>query len=72
MEKIVERYTLENVFKVIDKHIEYHESMIRDYQHDLLIHQDNRRELLQEIRDSCSAIASLRMLKHELNGDVEY
>ena len=78
MEKILEKYIMDDVFKVIDKHIRLHNVLIDDVKSKIEIAEVLGVEDLMlenhllEIRDSCSAIAGLKMLKKELSGEVEY
>ena len=67
MDKLV---NLDDVFKVIDKHIEYHNDMIERYK--IIVANTQSVHHMEEIYSSASAIASLKMLRHELNGEVEY
>ena len=55
MEKVLKRYWIDDINKVIDKHIKYHQEALEE-----------------EMESHASAIASLLMLKSELNGEVEY
>ena len=63
MDKLVK---LDDVFEVIDKHIKYHNVRIEE-----LKESDSPFSVLG-VNDSACAIASLKMLRNELNGDVEY
>lgn len=68
-----------SVFEVIDKHMKYHESMIKDFENHLLIAKeffgdssDKLEVFYSGINDSSCAIAALNMLKLELNGERYY
>ena len=66
---------LENVLDIIDKHIAYHDVMIEQCKVKIRLAQVMDRDgtaYLQEINDSCCAIAGLEMLKSELTGEKEY
>ena len=79
MEKIVERYTMENVFAVIEKHRKILKELM-----DVAHLKKNMAEILcddptdmmdmyaREMRDYASALACLDMLEKELKGEIEY
>ena len=77
MENIIKRYTLDEVFEVIDKHIRNHEAIIEESRDRIILccsfgKYSQIDKYSDEINDSASAIASLVMLKNELEGKVEY
>ena len=79
MEKIIERYTMDKVFEVIDKHRGYfknlmHETSLKMRMSELLCDDpDNVLEMyVRELEDYASALACLDMLEKELKGEVEY
>jgi hypothetical protein len=63
MDKLVK---LDDVFEVIDKHIKYHNVRIEE-----LKESDSLLSVLG-VNDSACAIASLKMLKRELSGEIVY
>ena len=79
MEKLIEKYTMDKVFEVIDKHRKYHEDYLKsirlkiDLCRVILDDPDDMVEsYLREMEDSASALATLEMLERELKGEVEY
>ena len=79
MEKLIEKYTMDKVFEVIDKHRGYfknlmHETSLKMRMSELLCDDpDNVLEMyVRELEDYASALATLDMLERELKGEVEY
>ena len=79
MEKLIEKYTMDKVFEVIDKHRGYfknlmHETSLKMRMSELLCDDpDNVLEMyVRELEDYASALACLDMLEKELKGEVEY
>lgn len=72
---------MEDAIKVIDKHIENHDEIVRETMFYLKIlkflgndDEDNeiKEEMANDIMSHVSAIAALKMVKSELNGEKEY
>ena len=77
MEKILERYILDDVFKVIDKHIGFHQEELENIKvksdmMGVLFPNDTDDTYDMERLAHASAIASLMLLKNELKGEKEY
>lgn len=79
MEKLIEKYTMDKVFEVIDKHRSYFENLMNEtslkmrMSEVLLDDPDNMLEMyVRELEDYASALATLDMLENELKGEVEY
>lgn len=79
MEKIIERYTMDRVFEVIEKHKgKFHELMddtiLRMKIADVVCDDssDMNEMYMRELQDYASALASLELLERELRGEVEY
>ena len=70
-----DKNTMDEVFKVIDKHIGYLDEMFNE----AMMHKQLAKTLDipsenydREMMDFASAIASLKMLKRELSGEIVY
>lgn len=79
MEKLIEKYTMDKVFEVIDKHRSYFKTMMHDTHLKMRMSEvlcddpDNMLEMyVRELEDYASALATLDMLEKELKGEVEY
>ena len=79
MEKMIEKYTMDKVFDVIDKHRSYFENLMDEtslkmrMSEVLLDDPDNMLEhYSRELQDYASALATLELLERELKGEVEY
>lgn len=67
--------TMDEVFKVIDKHIGYFDAMFNEsmMKRNMAKAMDKDASLYErELMDFASAIASLKMLKRELSGEIIY
>lgn len=79
MEKIIERYTMDKVFEVIEKHKgKFHELMddtvLKMKLAEVLCDDPSgmNEMYMRDLQDYASALASLEMLERELRGEVEY
>lgn len=79
MEKMIEKYTMDNVFKVIDKHRGYFKDMMTEthlkMEMSKVLCEDPSGMIemyMREMQDYASALACLDMLEKELKGEVEY
>ena len=79
MEKMIEKYTMDKVFEVINKHRGYfknlmHETSLKmEMSNVLLDSPDSMLEMYRrDMQDYASALATLELLERELKGEVEY
>lgn len=70
MEKIVERYTMERVFDVIDKHIILNSEASLYYKAEYEMNGDD--ESLEMYHSHAGGVTALIMVKKELNGECKY
>lgn len=76
---MIEKYTMDKVFKVIDKHRTYFEDMMNSTLVKMKMSEmlcDDPESMLEmyrrDMQDYASALACLTMLEKELKGEVEY
>ena len=79
MEKMIDKYTMDKVFEVIDKHRSYFENLMSETSLKMRIIGmllDDPDSMLEhysrELQDYASALATLELLERELKGEVEY
>ena len=79
MEKMIEKYTMDKVYDVIDKHRSYFKELMHgtslkmQMSNVLLDDPDSMLEMYRrDFQDYASALACLDMLERELKGEVEY
>lgn len=79
MEKMIEKYTMDKVFEIIEKHRGYFKNLMEDTSLKMRMSEvliDDPKEMLEmyarEFQDYASALAALDMLEKELKGEVEY
>ena len=79
MEKMIEKYTMDKVFEVIDKHRTYFDDMMNSTLVKMKMSEmlcDDPESMLEmyrrDMQDYASALATLELLERELKGEVEY